>query len=97
MTGEQHTGQVHVTPLDPDSPAGRAAAESLSQALAEILVVVQRRERAAQVSPARCPECVCLPDVCRDDETGAHCEERSCGPCLHGCPLDDCPEHRAVR
>lgn len=39
---------VRVTPLDPDSPAGRAAAESLSQALAEILVAIQRRERASQ-------------------------------------------------
>jgi hypothetical protein len=39
---------VRVAPLDPDSPAGRAASESLSQALAEILVAIQRRERAEQ-------------------------------------------------
>lgn len=35
-----------VTPLDPDSPAGRAAAEALSQVLAEIQVAIWRRSVA---------------------------------------------------
>ncbi|MGI5178643.1 hypothetical protein ACQEVZ_20135 [Dactylosporangium sp. CA-152071] len=39
-----------VTPLDPNTPAGRAAADSLSQALAEILVAVERRERASRAT-----------------------------------------------
>lgn len=42
---------VRITPLDPDSPGGRAASESLSQALAEILVAIRRRE--AQANTAR--------------------------------------------
>jgi hypothetical protein len=53
MTGAARPASAparRVTPLDPDSPAGRAAGESLSQALAEILVAVQRRERAAQTN-----------------------------------------------
>ena len=37
-----------VTPLDPDSEAGREAAASLSQALAEIFVAVVGREAAAR-------------------------------------------------
>ncbi|MGI5245062.1 hypothetical protein [Dactylosporangium sp. CA-139066] len=45
----------------------------------------------------RCPECVCDPELCETDDTGEHCVDRACGPCLHGCPLDDCPEHVAVR
>lgn len=43
-----------VQPLDPDTPAGRAAAEALSQTLADILVAIRRREQAAarQTEPA---------------------------------------------
>lgn len=37
-----------ITPLDPDSDAGRAAAESMSQVLAEIQVAIWRRRAAAQ-------------------------------------------------
>lgn len=36
-----------IVPLDPDSPEGRAAAEALSQVLAEIQLAIWRRERAA--------------------------------------------------
>lgn len=36
----------------------------------------------------RCPECRCDPVLCETDDTGDHCEEQSCGSCLHGCPLD---------
>ncbi len=39
-------GPKQVTPLDPNSPAGLAAAESLSQALAEIQVAIWQRRRA---------------------------------------------------
>lgn len=42
------TGPKKVVPLEPDSPAGRAAAEALSQALAEIQVAIWRREAAAR-------------------------------------------------
>lgn len=38
----------------------------------------------------RCPECRCDPMTCELDPIGAHCEDRSCPTCLHGCPLDDC-------
>lgn len=48
MKAHRASEPVRVTPLDPDSPAGRAAGESLSQALAEILVAIERRERAGQ-------------------------------------------------
>lgn len=41
-----------VTPLDPDSPAGREAAERLSQVLAEIQLAIWRRRAAAQQQPA---------------------------------------------
>lgn len=45
------TGQrKKIVPLDPDSPAGKAAAEALSQALAEILVAVEQRRAAAKVA-----------------------------------------------
>lgn len=37
-----------VQPIDPDSPGGRAAAESFTQALAEILVAVWQRRAAAK-------------------------------------------------
>lgn len=30
--------------------------------------------------------CICDPAVCAADDTGEHCEIRSCGSCLHGCP-----------
>jgi hypothetical protein len=30
--------------------------------------------------------CTCDPDLCESDDTGEHCEIRSCGACLHGCP-----------
>jgi hypothetical protein len=36
-----------ITPLDPDSEAGRQAAEALSQVLAEIQVAIWRRKAAA--------------------------------------------------
>ncbi|MEU4772928.1 hypothetical protein [Micromonospora sp. NPDC023644] len=41
-----------ITALDPDSPAGQAAAESLSQALAEILLAVKRRRQAGTAADA---------------------------------------------
>ncbi|MFE7868808.1 hypothetical protein [Micromonospora sp. HUAS LYJ1] len=37
-----------VAPIDPDSPGGRAAAEALSEVLAEIQVAIWRREAAQQ-------------------------------------------------
>ena len=37
-----------------------------------------------------CPECVCVPFLCRTDDTGEHCADMSCGPCLHGCPEGEC-------
>ncbi|MBQ0900479.1 hypothetical protein [Micromonospora sp. U21] len=43
-----------IDPIDPDSPGGRAAAEALSQALAEITVAVWRR-RAARDEPDSIP------------------------------------------
>ncbi|WP_405101488.1 hypothetical protein [Micromonospora sp. NBC_01412] len=30
--------------------------------------------------------CICDPVACADDDTGEHCNDRSCGSCLHGCP-----------
>lgn len=36
-----------------------------------------------------CPDCVCDLPVCRADETGRHCEDVSCGFCLHGCSEDE--------
>lgn len=39
-----------VTPIDPDTPAGRAAADALSQALAEIRFAIWQRTRAAASS-----------------------------------------------
>ncbi|MFI7203308.1 helix-turn-helix domain-containing protein [Micromonospora aurantiaca (nom. illeg.)] len=41
----------NVQPIDPDSPAGRAAAEALSQALAEIIVDVWQRRSIARTQP----------------------------------------------
>ncbi|PZF98515.1 hypothetical protein [Micromonospora deserti] len=37
-----------IKPIDPDSPGGRAAAEALSQVLAEIHVAVAQRRAARQ-------------------------------------------------
>ncbi|MGW3808815.1 hypothetical protein [Micromonospora sp. NPDC005113] len=37
-----------VKPLDPDSPEGQAAAESLSQALAEIQLAILRRRNSSK-------------------------------------------------
>jgi len=41
----------------------------------------------------QCPECRCDPVLCENAvPDGSHCEEQSCGSCLHGCPLDPaCP------
>ncbi|RLK13291.1 hypothetical protein DER29_4308 [Micromonospora sp. M71_S20] len=36
-----------VEPIDPDSPGGKAAAEAMSQVLAEIQVAIWRREALA--------------------------------------------------
>ncbi|MEU5721563.1 hypothetical protein ABZ783_07050 [Micromonospora sp. NPDC047738] len=47
MTGK------HIEPLDPDSPAGRAAAEAISQGLAEIQVAIWRREAAREAEARR--------------------------------------------
>lgn len=44
-----------------------------------------------------CSECRCDPATCEQDDTGDHCEAQACGPCLHGCPLDECPAHPEVR
>lgn len=44
-----------------------------------------------------CAECRCLPSLCFADETGGECEAQACGPCLHGCPLDQCLAHPEVR
>ncbi|SCL12832.1 hypothetical protein [Micromonospora inyonensis] len=41
-----------VTPLDPASPEGQAAAEALSAVLADIQVAIWRRKAAAQQSAA---------------------------------------------
>lgn len=41
--------------------------------------------------PEQCPECRCDPVLCETDPSGEHCADQSCGTCLHGCPLDDCP------
>lgn len=38
---------AHVTPLDPDSPAGIAAAKSITEGLAQTLIAIRKRERAA--------------------------------------------------
>ncbi|NBE80348.1 hypothetical protein [Micromonospora rubida] len=39
-----------VTPLDPDSPEGLAAAEALSEVLADIWVAILRRRAAKQLA-----------------------------------------------
>lgn len=40
----------------------------------------------------QCPACTCDPAVCANDDSGQHCEEQSCGSCLHGCPIEGgCP------
>ncbi|WP_320069639.1 hypothetical protein [Micromonospora sp. RTGN7] len=41
-----------ITPLDPDSEAGRQAAEAMSQVLAEIQVAIWRRKAAARQQTA---------------------------------------------
>lgn len=42
------SGPPKITPLDPDTPAGKAAAAALSQVLAEISISIRRREAAAR-------------------------------------------------
>jgi len=54
-------------------------------------------ELAARFGAFICPECRCDPVTCEQDDTGDHCETQACGPCLHGCPLDECPAHPEVR
>lgn len=39
-----------IGPLDPDSPAGQAATEALSQVLADIQVAIWQREAAARAA-----------------------------------------------
>jgi 5-methylcytosine-specific restriction protein A len=47
-------------------------------------------DRGRWRTPERCPGCVCDPVMCAND--GSHCEEQSCGSCLHGCPVEGgCP------
>lgn len=41
-------GRKVVTPIDPESPGGRAAADALSQVLAEILVAKWHRRAARE-------------------------------------------------
>lgn len=45
------SGRKPIRPIDPDSPAGRAAAETWGQVLAEIQVAVWQR-RAARRQPS---------------------------------------------
>jgi len=33
--------------------------------------------------------CICNPDLCTADDDGEHCNDQSCGSCLHGCPAPD--------
>lgn len=40
-----------------------------------------------EVQPT-CVACVCDPLLCGSDDTGQHCADRSCGSCLHGCPIE---------
>lgn len=44
-------------------------------------------------TPEQCSGCVCDPVLCENaTPEGDHCEERSCGSCLHGCPVEGgCP------
>ena len=35
------------------------------------------------------PCCRCDAVKCRQDDSGDHCIEQSCGVCLHGCPASD--------
>lgn len=43
-------------------------------------------------TPEQCPECRCDPVLCSNDASGGHCEDQSCGSCLHGCPVEGgCP------
>jgi hypothetical protein len=60
-------------------------------------MALTRDELDAILTKPRCPECRCDPYTCATDDTGDHCEIMSCGPCLNGCPLDECPEHVVVR
>lgn len=39
-------------------------------------------------NPTLDKDCTCDPAVCEADESGEHCQERGCGPCLHG-PTED--------
>lgn len=41
--------RTEVTPIDPDSPAGREAADALSQALAEVYAGIAARRAAATI------------------------------------------------
>ncbi|MGW4294003.1 hypothetical protein ACWEH1_13235, partial [Micromonospora chersina] len=41
-----------IVPLDPGSPAGKAAAEAFSKVLAEILVKVEQRQSLAHPDPS---------------------------------------------
>lgn len=45
------TGKA-ITPIDPNSPGGRAAAEALSEVLAEILVAIWRRRSTSRAEVA---------------------------------------------
>ena len=39
---------------------------------------------------ATCMYCICDPTICDADDSGQHCQDQSCGSCLHGCPTDEC-------
>jgi hypothetical protein len=46
--------------------------------------------RRLLLTQATCPQCICDPITCTADDSGGHCQDRSCGSCLHGCPTDEC-------
>lgn len=52
-------------------------------------------ELAARFGAFICAECCCDPVLCETDDSGDSCLD--CGPCVHGCPLDECLAHPAVR
>lgn len=42
--------RTQIVPLDPDSPAGRAATDALSEVLADILLAIRRRQTAGRAA-----------------------------------------------
>jgi hypothetical protein len=89
VTDQRGTRTVH----HPDLPAYLHARRRriLREGLDPIDLALMDPDTASLLlDTAACQYCVCHPMTCAADDTGQHCHDRSCGPCLHGCPTDEC-------